>query len=217
MIDGEYVMKMCIEYAKQSHCPPFVGAAVVNDGEIVGFGYRQRIPLKGVEGVIRKRPDNRSILTHHAEEIALKMAGEAARGGVLYVTLEPCTYRISYGNHPKMPPCVDLIEEYGLARVVIGYKDTNPRIHMEGIKELQEKGIDVLFEGFGLDEQLRKLTIDHYAMKARQRGKIVKSDTSSRNSVGINKKAPRKERKPKPYKRKQKRSRTEIIEEAYSE
>ena len=73
----------------------------------------------------------------HAEIVALKAAGERARGKTLYVTLEPC-------NHDgRTPPCVDAVLAAGIARVVIGYHDPNPGVRGGGAERLTAAGIDV--------------------------------------------------------------------------
>jgi len=73
----------------------------------------------------------------HAEIVALQQAGEAARGGTLVVTLEPCAH------HGRTPPCVEAIIEAGIARVVIGVEDPDPNVSGRGIAALREAGIDV--------------------------------------------------------------------------
>ena len=73
----------------------------------------------------------------HAEVVALKAAGERARGKTLYVTLEPC-------NHVgRTPPCVDAILAAGIARVVIGTRDPNPGVQGGGFERLKAAGVDV--------------------------------------------------------------------------
>jgi diaminohydroxyphosphoribosylaminopyrimidine deaminase/5-amino-6-(5-phosphoribosylamino)uracil reductase len=73
----------------------------------------------------------------HAEIVALKAAGQNARGKTLYVTLEPC-------NHDgRTPPCVDALLAAGLARVVVGYRDPNPSVRGGGADRLKAAGIDV--------------------------------------------------------------------------
>jgi len=108
---------------------PAVGAIVVKDGIVVGRGWTQA----------GGRP--------HAEAVALEQAGEAARGAALYVTLEPCAHASERG-----PACADLIAEAGLARVVAGVEDPDPRTSGGGLTRLREAGIDAACLG---DERCR--------------------------------------------------------------
>src|SRR6201996_9312924 len=98
---------------------PAVGAVVVKDGIIVGRGWTQ--------------PGGRP----HAEPVALKQAGEAARGATLYVTLEPCSH---YG---KSPPCADAVIAAGINRVVSAIEDPNPEVAGQGHAKLRAAGIEV--------------------------------------------------------------------------
>jgi diaminohydroxyphosphoribosylaminopyrimidine deaminase/5-amino-6-(5-phosphoribosylamino)uracil reductase len=75
----------------------------------------------------------------HAEVIALREAGARARGGTLYLTLEPCNH------HGRTPPCVDALLEAGLARVVIGCLDPNPFVAGGGATRLAKAGVVVDF------------------------------------------------------------------------
>ncbi len=99
---------------------PAVGAIILRDGIVVGRGWTQ--------------PGGRP----HAEAMALAAAGEAARGGVLYVTLEPCAHASTRG-----PACADLVAAAGLARVVIGCADPDRRTAGQGVDLLRNAGIDV--------------------------------------------------------------------------
>jgi diaminohydroxyphosphoribosylaminopyrimidine deaminase/5-amino-6-(5-phosphoribosylamino)uracil reductase len=101
------------------HTHPLVGAVVVADGEVVGEGWYE------FEGV------------RHAEAIALEQAGDAARGGTLYVTLEPCSH------HGRTPPCADAVVGAGVARVVVGARDPNPVVDGRGLERLRAAGIEV--------------------------------------------------------------------------
>ncbi|MFA5164372.1 MAG: bifunctional diaminohydroxyphosphoribosylaminopyrimidine deaminase/5-amino-6-(5-phosphoribosylamino)uracil reductase RibD [Candidatus Omnitrophota bacterium] len=96
---------------------PCVGAVVVKRGKIVGKGY------------------HRYAGGPHAEVYALKQAGTKAKGATLYVSLEPCRH---YG---KTPPCVDMINEYGIRRVVAAMKDPNPLNNGKGLAALRRYGI----------------------------------------------------------------------------
>ena len=98
---------------------PLVGAVVVREDEVVGEGWYE------YDGV------------RHAEVIALEQAGEAARGAVLYVTLEPCSH------HGRTPPCADAVVAAGLARVVVGARDPNPVVDGRGIERIRAAGIEV--------------------------------------------------------------------------
>lgn len=110
---------------------PMVGAVVVSGGEIVGEGYHQKAG------------------TPHAEVHALNQAGSRARGGDLYVTLEPCCH---FG---KTPPCTDAIIEAGIARVFAAVQDPNPLVAGKGVQKLKEAGIKV--EVGLLEEEARQL------------------------------------------------------------
>ncbi|BEV02098.1 bifunctional diaminohydroxyphosphoribosylaminopyrimidine deaminase/5-amino-6-(5-phosphoribosylamino)uracil reductase RibD [Novosphingobium olei] len=99
---------------------PAVGAIIVRDGRVVGRGFTQ----------IGGRP--------HAEAMALAQAGEAARGATLYVTLEPCAHQSERG-----PSCSSLVIASGLARVVVGCPDPDPRTAGIGMESLRAAGIQV--------------------------------------------------------------------------
>jgi diaminohydroxyphosphoribosylaminopyrimidine deaminase/5-amino-6-(5-phosphoribosylamino)uracil reductase len=98
---------------------PSVGCIVVKDGRVVG----RAVTAPG------GRP--------HAEPVSLDMAGAAARGATVYVTLEPCCH---WG---KTPPCTDALISAGVARVVIGTRDPDRRVDGEGIAKLRAAGIVV--------------------------------------------------------------------------
>lgn len=99
---------------------PAVGAILVKEGKVVGRGWTQ--------------PGGRP----HAEAVALEQAGAAAKGATLYVTLEPCAHASHRG-----PACADLTAGAGLARVVVGCEDPDPRTAGQGMARLRESGTPV--------------------------------------------------------------------------
>lgn len=101
---------------------PAVGAVVVKDGIVVGKGRTQR-------------PGSA-----HAEVMALRDAGELARGAAIYVTLEPCCH---YG---RTPPCTKAIIDAGIMEVYFAHADPNPVVRGNSRKVLEEAGVRV-FEG----------------------------------------------------------------------
>ena len=98
---------------------PLVGAVVERDEEVVGEGWHER-------------PGG-----PHAEIVALEAAGERARGATLYVTLEPCAH------HGRTPPCTEAVIAAGIARVVAGASDPDPRTDGRGFERLREAGVEV--------------------------------------------------------------------------
>lgn len=99
---------------------PWVGCAVLDGtGEVVGLGATE--PVGGA----------------HAEVVALAAAGARARGATAVCTLEPCAH---YG---RTPPCVDALLAAGVARVVVGVLDPDPRVGGRGVAALQAAGVDV--------------------------------------------------------------------------
>jgi len=98
---------------------PAVGAIVVKNGVVIGQGYTQ--------------PPG----SWHAEVLALKRAGKEARGGVMYVSLEPCCH------HGRTPPCTQAIIAAGIGEVHMAMSDPNPLVSGRGKDELEGEGIRV--------------------------------------------------------------------------
>jgi len=98
---------------------PAVGCVLINDGVVVGEGSHLY--------------DDKD----HAEVIALKQAGERARGATAYITLEPCSH---YG---RTAPCADALVQAGVARVVVALRDPNPQVSGRGLDRLQAAGISL--------------------------------------------------------------------------
>jgi diaminohydroxyphosphoribosylaminopyrimidine deaminase/5-amino-6-(5-phosphoribosylamino)uracil reductase len=110
---------------------PMVGCILVRGGQIVGEGFHQ----------YEKRD--------HAEIVALKSAGEKARGSTMYVTLEPC-------NHAgRTGPCTEAIIAAGVQRVVAAMEDPNPVNSGRGFDRLRAAGVEV-YTGIG-EEEARNL------------------------------------------------------------
>lgn len=119
----ETAMRRALELAARglysTHPNPRVGAVLVRDREIVGEGWHER-----AGGL-------------HAEPLAIRAAGERARGATAYVTLEPCCH------HGRTPPCVDALLAAGVRRVVFAIADPNPRVNGGGAKLLRKAGVEV--------------------------------------------------------------------------
>lgn len=98
---------------------PLVGAVIVKAGKVVGEGYHRKAGGP------------------HAEIDALRAAGAAAKGGTLYVNLEPCCH---WG---RTPPCTDALIQAGIAQVYIAEVDANPKVAGKGIRQLADAGISV--------------------------------------------------------------------------
>jgi len=99
---------------------PLVGCVIVSaDGAVAGEGYYLFEELK------------------HAETIALASAGEKARGGTAYVSLEP------HAHHGRTPPCTDALIAAGIKRVVAPIQDLNPKVSGKGFAHLRAAGVEV--------------------------------------------------------------------------
>jgi len=98
---------------------PRVGCVIVNGNEIVGEGFHH------------------SAGKSHAEREALAAAGEKARGGTVYINLEPCCHQ------GRTPPCTDGLIDAGIIRVVASVADPNPNISGGGFALLKEAGVSV--------------------------------------------------------------------------
>jgi diaminohydroxyphosphoribosylaminopyrimidine deaminase / 5-amino-6-(5-phosphoribosylamino)uracil reductase len=110
---------------------PMVGCVIVREGQIVSEGFHQYE------------------WRDHAEIVALKSAGDKARGATLYVTLEPC-------NHTgRTGPCTEAIIAAGVQRVVAAMDDPNPVNSGRGFERLRAAGIEV-FTGV-CEEEARRL------------------------------------------------------------
>ena len=122
--DEERIMARALKLASRglytTHPNPVVGCVIVKNGNVIGEGWHQ---YAGGD---------------HAEIMALKQAGKAAKGATLYVTLEPCSH---YG---RTPPCVTAVKKAGIVRVVVAIEDPGFPPDQSGIAELRRSGIEVL-------------------------------------------------------------------------
>ena len=99
---------------------PLVGTVIVDPrGHPVGEGFYLYDKIK------------------HAETIALEQAGEQARGGTAYVSLEP------HAHQGRTPPCTDALIKAGIRRVVAPIEDPNPKVSGRGFAHLREAGVEV--------------------------------------------------------------------------
>jgi diaminohydroxyphosphoribosylaminopyrimidine deaminase / 5-amino-6-(5-phosphoribosylamino)uracil reductase len=122
---------------------PRVGCVIVRDGMVVGTGWHEKAGLP------------------HAEVLALKEAGERARGATLYVNLEPCSH------HGRTPPCADAIVAAGVKRVVAAMQDPNPKVAGAGFAILRKAGIAV--EQGTMEDEAREINIGFISRVTRGR------------------------------------------------
>lgn len=123
MTDQEY-MRRAIELARlgcgHTNPNPMVGAVIVRDGRVLSEGYHEKY------GDL------------HAERNALAKCTESCEGATMYVTLEPCCH------HGKQPPCTDAILASGITKVFVGSADPNPLVAGQGVRILEDAGIEVV-------------------------------------------------------------------------
>ena len=115
-------MQLALDLAKQGEFTttpnPSVGCVLVKDGEVVGKGFHAKAGEP------------------HAEVMALREAGEKARGATAYVTLEPCSH---FG---RTPPCAKGLVEAGVSKVIAAMCDPNPQVAGKGLQILSDAGIE---------------------------------------------------------------------------
>ena len=115
-------MQLALDLAKQGEFTttpnPSVGCVLVKDGKVVGKGFHAKAGEP------------------HAEVMALREAGEKARGATAYVTLEPCSH---FG---RTPPCAKGLVEAGVTKVIAAMCDPNPQVAGKGLQILSDSGIE---------------------------------------------------------------------------
>ncbi len=98
---------------------PRVGCVIVCNGNVVGSGWHERAGQA------------------HAEINALNLAGTAARGAAIYLTLEPCSHQ------GRTPPCAEALIKAGVTRAIVAMQDPNPLVVGGGCALLKQAGIEV--------------------------------------------------------------------------
>ncbi|HYY02632.1 MAG TPA: bifunctional diaminohydroxyphosphoribosylaminopyrimidine deaminase/5-amino-6-(5-phosphoribosylamino)uracil reductase RibD, partial [Gaiellaceae bacterium] len=104
-----------------THPNPIVGCVLVRLDSVVGEAWHEQAG------------------DAHAEVLALRQAGARARGATAYVTMEPCNH------HGRTPPCTDALLEAGVASVLVGCRDPNPKAG-GGLERLSAGGVEVAIE-----------------------------------------------------------------------
>ena len=130
------LLRRALELARQgiglASPNPYVGAIIADaHGNVVGSGTYTYAGVK------------------HAEILALEAAGAKARGGTLYINLEP------HAHHGRTPPCTDALIATGIRRVVASMPDPNPKVSGRGFEQLRGAGVQVEVGGF--EDEARRL------------------------------------------------------------
>ncbi len=155
MTTDELFMQRCFDLAQLgagSVAPnPMVGAVLVHEGRIIGEGW------------------HRQYGGPHAEVYAVRSVAEAdqqfIQRSTLYCSLEPCFH---FG---KTPPCVDLVLQQKIPRVVVSNTDPNPLVAGQSLAKLRAAGVDVV--GGVLETQGHYLNRTFFTWIAEKRPFIV--------------------------------------------
>ena len=121
-LDKRYMrmaLRLALKGAGRTSPNPMVGAVLVRDRRIIATGYHRRAG------------------SDHAEIVALKRAGQRARGATLYLNLEPCDHQ------GRTPPCTAALIRSGVKKVVVGMVDPNPLVSGGGIRRLRRARVQV--------------------------------------------------------------------------
>ena len=125
MADHSKYIKRCFVLAKKGEglvTPnPLVGAVIVKNGKVIGEGFHKKYG------------------SAHAEVNAIKIAKKNVTGSTLYCNLEPCCH-----TKKQTPPCVPLIIQKKIKKVVISNYDPNKEVNGKGVKQLREAGVEVI-------------------------------------------------------------------------
>jgi diaminohydroxyphosphoribosylaminopyrimidine deaminase / 5-amino-6-(5-phosphoribosylamino)uracil reductase len=123
-LQDEQFMRQALELARR-------GAALASPGARVGA------VLADDQGNVTGSGSYAYDGVKHAEALALEQAGAKARGGTLYLNLEP------HCHQGRTPPCTDAIIAAGVKRVVAAMDDPNPKVAGKGFAQLRAAGIRV--------------------------------------------------------------------------
>jgi diaminohydroxyphosphoribosylaminopyrimidine deaminase/5-amino-6-(5-phosphoribosylamino)uracil reductase len=155
MPSPEYYMRLCLDLAQQGAgqvAPnPMVGSVLVYEDQVIGQGYHQQYGEAHAEV--------NCIRSVQAENYSL------IEKSVLYVTLEPCSHT------GKTPPCVDLILQHKIPKVVVGCRDISDKVNGKGIQKLREQGVEVV-EGI-VEQECQWLNRRFFTFHKHQRPYII--------------------------------------------
>ena len=153
IMNHEHYIQRCLQLAKLGAgnvAPnPLVGCVIVCDDKIIGEGWHQEFGKA------------------HAEVNAINAVGDKSllAKSTLYVNLEPCSH------HGKTPPCVDLILQHKIPKVVVGIVDPFAKVNGEGIKKLRANTIEVITPV--LENECRELNKRFFTFHQRKRPYII--------------------------------------------
>ncbi|MBI1939849.1 MAG: bifunctional diaminohydroxyphosphoribosylaminopyrimidine deaminase/5-amino-6-(5-phosphoribosylamino)uracil reductase RibD [Ignavibacteriales bacterium] len=123
--NDEKFLRRCFELARRgAGCVspnPLVGSVIIKDGRIISEGLHEKFGEP------------------HAEANAIKRTSENLEGAAIYCSLEPCSH-----TDKKTPPCVPLIIESGIKKVVVSNLDPNPKVAGRGIEQLRNAGVEAV-------------------------------------------------------------------------
>jgi diaminohydroxyphosphoribosylaminopyrimidine deaminase/5-amino-6-(5-phosphoribosylamino)uracil reductase len=170
-VDHEAPMRLAIAQAELARGTtgdnPWVGCVITGaGGETLGRGHTQG---PGED---------------HAEIGALREAdarGLGVRGATMYSTLEPCSF------HGRTPACSRVIVARGIARLVFGMRDPNPRVDGEGARILRDAGVEVV-EGVCEREVRRQLgawVLAYHPHEPRRRARALATSLAPREIAAI--------------------------------
>lgn len=165
MTKDELFMQRCLDLAVLgvgSVSPnPMVGAVLVHRDRIIGEGYHAQFGGPHAE-------------VHAIDAACAKYAAEVIEESTLYVSLEPCSHQ------GKTPPCVDLIIQHKISRIVIATTDPYPAVQGRGIQKLKEAGLEV--EVGVLGEEAQFINRRFFTRIQKQRPYIILKWAQTRNN-----------------------------------